>query len=463
MKPFLVCLCFFVLLGQLAPAGVQQPPEIDLFFQAAGKDQKKAAEALDEIAAGWQDAYTGLILDLTRFMRPRQSTHPTAKIRKRLIRFLKDRTGKNFGDNLDQWRQWLWSLPYSPHPNLIYFKAKLYLIVDPKMSLFFKPGSKTTIRLDEIDWGGVKVNGIPPLDHIPVLPANAAGYLNDTDVDFGLTIEGEARAYPQRIIAWHEMVLDRLGGQNITLVYCTLCGAAIPFNSECGDKKRHFGTSGLLYRSNKLMFDRDTNSLWSALTGEPVLGKLVGKGLRLEVFPLVVTTWGEWKKHHPHTTVLSRQTGFTRDYREGAAYRNYFATDRLMFPVSKVDRRLKNKSVVLVMRLQKEGPEEQKTALAIYTGLLKKRPLFQVKAAGKNLVVITSAAGAHRVYHAGNVLFKKLSGDKLIIDSETRTWEIKEPFLQMRQYPAIKLARIPAHLAFWFGWYAQFPDTLLIK
>jgi hypothetical protein len=420
MKPFLVRVCFFVLFARLAPSGVQKPLEIDLFFQAAGKDQKKAAEALDQIATGWWDSYAGLILDLARFMRPQHSTHPTAKIRKRLIRFLKNRTGKKFGDNLKQWRQWLWSLAYSPHPDFIYFKANLYSAVDPKMSLFFKPGSKTTIRLDEIDWGGVKVNGIPPLDHIPVLPANEAKYLNDRDVVFGLTIKGEARAYPQRIIAWHEMVLDRLGGKDITLVYCTLCGAAIPFNSECGGKKRHFGTSGLL-------------------------------------------TWGEWKKQHPHTTVLSRQTGFTRDYREGAAYRDYFATDRLMFPVSKVDKRLKNKSVVLVMRLQQEGPTETITPLAIYTGLLKKRPLFQVKAAGKNLVVITSAAGAHRVYHAGNVLFKKLSGDKLVIDSEARTWEIKEPFLQMRQDPSVKLVRVPAHSAFWFGWYAQFPDTLLIK
>ena len=331
------------------------------------------------------------------------------------------------------------------------------------MSIFFKPGTKTSIRLDEIDWGGVKVNGIPPLDHIPVLPANTAKYLNDRDIVFGLSIDGEARAYPRRIIAWHEMVLDRLGGKDITLVYCTLCGAAIPFNSECGDKKRHFGTSGLLYRSNKLMFDRETNSLWSAITGEPVVGELVGKGLRLEIFPLVLTTWGEWKKHHPHTTVLSGQTGFTRDYREGAAYKDYFATDRLMFPVSKVDRKLKNKSVVLVMLLQQEETKEQETAAAIYTGLLKKRPLFQVKAAGKNLLVVTSTAGAHRVYHAENVLFKKLSGDKLVTDNKSRTWEIKEPFLQMRQDPAIKLDRIPAHLAFWFGWYAQFPDTLLIK
>jgi len=445
------------------PSRVQKDPEIDLFFQASGKDKKKALEALDKITVNWQDGYSGLILDLSRFMRPQRSTHPTAKIRRRLIRFLRKRTGKNYGDNLSRWRQWLWSLPYSPHPDFIYFKAKLYSIVDAKMSLFFKPGSKTTIRLDEVDWGGVKVNGIPPLDHIPVLPAHTAGYLDDNDVVFGLSIEGEARAYPQRIIGWHEMVLDRLGGKDITLVYCTLCGAAIPFNSECGGKKRHFGTSGLLYRSNKLMFDRETNSLWSALSGEPVIGELVGKGLRLEVFPLVVTSWGEWKKDHPNTTVLSQQTGFIRDYREGAAYKNYFATDKLMFPVSNVDRRLKNKSVVLVMRLQKEGAVGQQITLAIYTPLLNKRPLYPFKAAGKHLLVITSAAGASRVYHAGDYRFKKIPGDRLIVDSEDRTWEIEEAFLKMHQNPTIKLKRVPAHSAFWFGWYAQFPDTLLIK
>ncbi|MGD2086839.1 MAG: hypothetical protein PVH61_11720 [Candidatus Aminicenantes bacterium] len=116
MKPFLVCLCFFVLFGLLTSSGVQKPPEIDLFFQAAGKDRKKAAQALDQIAAGWQDAYAGLILDLARFMRPQHSTHSTAKIRKRLIRFLKDRTGKNYGDNLEQWRQWLLNYNKSPVP-----------------------------------------------------------------------------------------------------------------------------------------------------------------------------------------------------------------------------------------------------------------------------------------------------------------------------------------------------------
>jgi hypothetical protein len=114
MKPFPVYLCCFVLFGLLAPSGVQKPPEIDLFFQAAGKDQKKAAEALYKIAAGWQDAYAGLILDLARFMRPRHSSLPTAKIRKRLIRFLKNRTGKKFGDDLKRWRQGCGPYPIYP-------------------------------------------------------------------------------------------------------------------------------------------------------------------------------------------------------------------------------------------------------------------------------------------------------------------------------------------------------------
>jgi hypothetical protein len=443
------------------PGPAQEEPGIDLFFQAAAQDKRTAKQALDRISAGWKDSYSGLIIDLARFMRPQHSTHPTAKIRKRLIRFLKRQTGKNFGDDLGRWRQWLWSLPYSPHKDIFYFKAKLYSPVDAKMSLFFKPGSRSVIRLDEVDWGGVKVNGIPPLDHPPVLPAAEARYLSNRDVVFGLYINGKARAYPKRIIAWHEMVLDRVGGKDITLAYCTLCGAAIPYNSECGGKKHRFGTSGLLYRSNKLMFDRETYSLWSALTGEPVIGPLVGKGLKLEVFPLVTTTWGEWKKDHPDTTVLSLQTGFTRDYSEGVAYKDYFETDRLMFKVPKTDKRLKNKAVVLVMVLA--GESDKQTALAIDTRFLKKRPLFHLAAGGKHLLVITSNAGANRVYDTGDTRFEKLLNDHRIVDKKGRVWEIKEPYLQLIDNPAAQLSRLPAHLAFWFGWYAQSPGTILVK
>lgn len=133
------------------------------------------------------------------------------------------------------------------------------------------------------------------------------------------------------ILAWHELARDRFGTRELTIVYGTLCGTVIPYDSVVDGTMRVFGTSGLLYRSNKLMFDATTKSLWSSLEGMPVIGPLVGSGLRLSILPVVTTTWGEWKRVHPDTTVLSLDTGFTRDYSEGAAYRQYFATDALMF------------------------------------------------------------------------------------------------------------------------------------
>lgn len=455
-RVYLYCLILWVI---VSPGFGQKEPDIDLFFQAADRDKNIAKPALEQISAAWKNSYSGIIIDLARFMRPGDSTHPSAKIRRRLMRFLERQTGKNFGDNLKRWRQWLWSLPYSPHPDIFFFKAKLYSAIDREMSGFFKPGVQSLIRLDEVDWGGVRVNGIPPLDQPPIVPAQQAKYLHNRDVVMGLSINGQARAYPKRIIAWHEMVLDKLGGKDITLVYCTLCGAAIPYHSQ----NHRFGTSGLLYRSNKLMFDHRSRSLWSALTGEPVIGPLVGKGIKLEVFPLVTTTWGEWKKTHPHTTVLSLNTGYTRDYREGSAYRDYFKTDRLMFPVPKTDKRLKNKAEVLVMVLPDKKGKPTKLPVAIHSKFLKKRPVYHLEKASKQLVIITSKAGAHRVYDARNIRFNTAPKDGKIIDSQGNEWKIKESFLERIDNTAIRLSRFPAHMAFWFGWHAQYPETLSIK
>ena len=196
-------------------------------------------------------------------------------------------------------------------------------------------------------------------------------------------MNGEARAYPKRILAWHEMARDRLGGVELTLVYCTLCGSAIPYESEVGGQLRTFGTSGFLYRSNKLMFDEETRSLWSTLEGKPVIGELVNSGLRLQSHPIVTTGWKEWKSDHPDTTVLSLHTGYPRDYSEGAAYREYFSTDRLMFSVPKRDPRLKNKDEVLVMRLSSgAGKQQDRIPIAISVAFLEKHPVYQARLGG---------------------------------------------------------------------------------
>src|SRR5262249_15504687 len=208
-----------------------------------------------------------------------------------------------------------------------------------------------------------------------VLAASDADYLKDSHIVFGIEMNGQARAYPKRILAWHEMAIDRVGGVELTIVYCTLCGTVIPFESRVGDRLFRFGTSGLLYRSNKLMFDEDTSSLWSTFEGVPVVGPLVGRNIALTPHPVVTTTWGEWRALHPETTVLSLETGHKRDYSEGAAYRQYFATDRLMFEVSKADKRLRNKAEVLVMNLETAAGSATRVPIAIDAEFLKRRPV----------------------------------------------------------------------------------------
>ena len=110
------------------------------------------------------------------------------------------------------------------------------------------------------------------------------------------------------------MVNDTVGGVPVSLAYCTLCGSAIVYDGRVADTVYRFGTSGLLYRSNKLMWDRQTETLWHQFTGEPVWGSLVDSDIEVGALPSLYTTFGDWFEDHPDTTVLDIETGFLRDY-----------------------------------------------------------------------------------------------------------------------------------------------------
>ena len=330
------------------------------------------------------------------------------------------------------------------------------------MRAFFPPDVRAAIRLDEIDWGGVTVNGIPPLHDPKVVSATDATYLKDSNVVFGLVVNDEARAYPKRILAWHEMATDRIGGVGLTIVYCTLCGTVIPFESQAGERSFRFGTSGLLYRSNKLMFDEETHSLWSTFEGVPVVGPLTGTGVTLQTRAVVTTTWKEWRTEHPDTTVLSLDTGYTRDYSEGAAYRDYFSTDRLMFQVSKTDARLRNKAEVLVMQRRDQTASDRRVPVAIDTAFLRKHPVYSFTIADERLVAVTSKDGANRVY-LGGATFPDQRATAAIVDANGDAWRVTESALVLVRDTTTRLPRVAAQRAFWFGWYAQFPETVLIK
>lgn len=403
----------------------------------------RAANAIDR---EWHPGTAVMLVEVLGFTKSPHSYRTT-------LALLKRKTGQNFGTNLDDWYRWIWKSTYQPHPEYAAFKASLYSKIDKRFSAYFKNSSNPAIRLDEIRWGGVLRDGIPPLKDPKMLSALAASYLADSDVVFGVNLNGDARCYPKRILAWHEMFKDTIGSIPVCGVYCTLCGSLIIYETDFDDTHYELGTSGFLYRSNKLMYDHSTESFWSTLQGEPVVGELVGKGIQLKQRHVVTTTWGEWKKQNPDTTVLSLDTGHSRDYREGVAYRNYFSTDRLMFIVPELDDRLKNKDEVLALR-----KNEQQMAIA--AKYLSSHPVHHGSLSDQNFVVLTDEAGANRVYESAGVRFESWNQKNEAIDDQGRRWNVSAEALRSG---SDSLKRLPAHRAFWFAWNSQFPNSQLIK
>lgn len=225
------------------------------------------------------------------------------------------------------------------------------------------------------------------------------------------------------------------------------------YQTEIDGKHYELGTSGFLYRSNKLMYDHETQSYWSTLKGEPVVGELVGRGISLNRRFCVTTTWGDWKRQHPDTTVLSLDTGHNRNYGEGVAYRAYFNTDKLMFPVPGSDKRLLNKSEVVALR-------DDNQQLALSADFLLQHPVYEDVLGDQAFVILTNAEGANRVYRSDGTKFKSWDGSKIATDSNGQQWQVSEDKLSS----SLKsLDRMPAHRVFWFGWHAQFPETRLVK
>ena len=433
-----------------ATAARADPLPLAEFTAVIGDDEMKALAALARIEKNWRDSSAAMLIEMVYRV-------PSRRVLARVISLIEKVSGRPFDGDVGTWYEWLWSAERAVHPDYARFKALLYAPIDPRFSEYFEGRPKAIIRLDEIRWGGVRRDGIPPLKNPKMISAREAIWLQDDNIVFGVAINGDVRAYPKRILAWHEMFKDRIAGRELAGVYCTLCGALVLYDVTVNGVQHELGTSGFLYRSNKLMYDHATKSLWSTLTGTPVVGALVGQGITLEPLYVVTTTWKEWRSRHPDTQVLSLDTGHRRDYSEGAAYRDYFATDRLMFNVPKRDDRLPNKAEVLALRL----PQVAGETLAIAADFLVSRPVYHDRIGDVNLVVLTDPSGANRVYESRDV--RLVSWDKVAAarDSRGRSWKMDEAALSGPNGETLK--RLPAHRAFWFGWHAAYPTTRLVK
>jgi len=161
--------------------------------------------------------------------------------------------------------------------------------------------------------GGPPPDGIPPIDRPHFQTAGAVDWLADTEPVAVVELEGEAKAYPLQILVWHEIVNDQVGGVPVAVTYCPLCNTAISFRRPTvAGKPTTFGTSGKLYHSNLVMYDRATGSLWPQALGVAVTGQLTGQHLERVATQLVA--WRDYRAAFPRSRVLSRDTGHRRPY-----------------------------------------------------------------------------------------------------------------------------------------------------
>ncbi len=263
---------------------------------------------------------------------------------------------------------------------------------------------------DEIISGGPGKDGIPALTFPRHEPSKSGDiWLKPDDLVIGIHLNQKARAYPVRILNWHEIVNDRIGDHAFVITYCPLCGSALAF-----DTADRFGVSGLLYQSDVLLYDHRTESLWSQLRMQAVARKRAGE--KLKPIPVEHTSWQEWKSRHPDTLVLSRHTGFPRNY-DRNPYAGYESTPATYFPVGNRDHRLPAKAWVVGLSLN---------------GKHKAWPLAALR-----------RTGSHSEPWQGRTLHFQVSGEGVrISDHETG-----------QALPAIRL--------YWFAWSAFHPDSAL--
>lgn len=281
------------------------------------------------------------------------------------------------------------------------------------------------VPIDAIQRGGPPRDGIPAIDRPRFVPAARAG-LKAEDRVLGLAYKGTARAYPVRILNWHEAVNDRIAGDALLVTYCPLCGTGMAFRAAVQPprgpaRELSFGISGLLFNSDVLLYDRATESLWSQLREQAISGPL--KGSRLIPVPLEHTSWQDWRRRFPGTDVLSFDTGYTRDYQRDP-YADYATISRLMFPVEHTDERIEPKEWVLGVSL---------------AGAHKAYPFHIL---------------ADRVDRSG-ILDDQIAGERVRIryDARHRTARVETADGQP----------LPSVTAYWFAWAAFHPDTAVLR
>ena len=317
-----------------------------------------------------------------------------------------------------------------------------------------------TVPLDQIVSGGPPPDGIPSIDNPKFISVQEASkFLEDSELVLGLNINGDIRSYPLQILVWHEIVNDEVGGVPVAVTYCPLCFTNQVFNRTIDDVQEvvEFGTSGKLYNSNLVMYDRTSKSLWSQALAEGILGKHAGT--KLERVPFDIAYWKEWKELYPDSKVLSRDTGSNRPY--GAdPYGDYYTNSDVLFPVLNRDDRLGLKEIVV-------GLENKEQHKAYKLQEIENKKVINDQVNGKPIALFSlypfMIRGYDPIVEDGEqkiaLQFNYNAENNKFIDKQTGSvWNFEGKAIS-GQMKGKQLTRLPFDEGFWFEWVAFHPKT----
>lgn len=279
--------------------------------------------------------------------------------------------------------------------------------------------SDSLVPEDEIWRGGVPRDGIPSIDQPKFVAAANADFMDADDRVLGIERNGVIKAYPIDILDHHEVVNDRFGDEAVLVSYCPLCNTGMAFVAQAADGRFTFGVSGLLYNSDVLFYDRQTGSLWSQMLAQAISGPM--KGVEMPPVTAAHTTWRGWLERHPETLVLSRDTGYRRNYNR-SPYLEYRRGGGLMFPVAERNRSFRNKEL----------------ALGIIVG------------------------NTSKAYPFSELSKQRQSSFVDVIDGQQVTieWSSVDQYARVLNEEGDEL---PSVIAYWFAWFAFNPDTEIYR
>jgi hypothetical protein len=330
--------------------------------------------------------------------------------------------------------------------------------VDSSMDSGARIDGEWLIPTGQVFDGGPGKDGIPSIDNPKFISVDEVpAYLRDDDLVVGIRIGNEVRAYPHPILDWHEIVNDGIDGTAFSVTYCPLTGSALTWNRNISDGNTTFGVSGLLYNSNLIAYDRQTDSYWSQMMMQAVNGQRIRK--KAELITMVETQWGTWRAMYPDSEILSTNTGFSRQY-GFYPYGDYKISNRLIFPVVNSDDRLHRKERVHGTIL---GNETRVFQIAEFPDTIH---TINDSYQEHHLVTIGSrafnfAVAFERTLDDGTLLhFTPVQNQLPIVmkDTEGTLWDIFG-FAVEGPRTGAQLRQPESYIAYWFAWAAFFPGA----